>query len=188
MSVNLSYLVFVDNSVNRIFKTVEALKQSFPNIAIFNQEKDFFDHLDSHQSDVILLNLDLQPNDGLAILKEIKQRELKSDPFIIIYSDKQDDFVQELAFNSGVDSFINFHNKVAVLELFLQNLLRRKIKVSANGKKEVIIDNDRYLILKTVLPINYQEKNLNYLNCSITAPKNFSLKPKLLLSSGTTRP
>lgn len=179
MSVNLSYLVFVDNSVNRIFKTVEALKQSFPNIAIFNQEKDFFDHLDSHQSDVILLNLDLQPNDGLAILKEIKQRELKSDPFIIIYSDKQDDFVQELAFNSGVDSFINFHNKVAVLELFLQNLLRRKIKVSANGKKEVIIDNDRYLIFKNGTSYQLPRKEFKLFELLYNSSEKFFTKTEI---------
>ncbi len=179
MSVNLSYLVFVDNSVNRIFKTVESLKQSFPNISIFSQEQDFFNHIDSHQCDVILLNLDLQPNDGLAILKEIKQRELKSDPFILIYSDKQDDFVQELAFNSGVDSFINFHNKVAVLELFLRNLLRRKIKISANQKKEVIIDNDRYLIFKNGTSYQLPRKEFKLFELLYNSSEKFFTKTEI---------
>ena len=179
MSVNLSYLVFVDNSVNRIFKTVESLKQSFPNISIFSQEQDFFNHIDSHQCDVILLNLDLQPNDGLAILKEIKQRELKSDPFRLIYSDKQDDFVQELAFNSGVDSFINFHNKVAVLELFLRNLLRRKIKISANQKKEVIIDNDRYLIFKNGTSYQLPRKEFKLFELLYNSSEKFFTKTEI---------
>jgi DNA-binding response OmpR family regulator len=148
MSLNLSTIIFVDNAVNRIFKTIETLKHSFQNISIFNQEKDFFEFLDQNTADVIFLNLDLQPNDALVLLKEIQQRHLESNPFIIIYSDKQDDFVQELAFNSGVDSFINFHNKAAVMELFLKNLLRRRVKIETNLKREVIIDNDRYLIFK----------------------------------------
>ena len=148
MSVNQPSIVFVDNAISRIFKTIDALKLSFKNISIFNQEKDLFDYLDEKQADVIFLNLDLHPNDAVTLLKEIKQRKMDPDPFIIIYTDKQDDFVQELAFNSGVDSFINFHNKAAVMELFLKNLLRRRISTTINSKREVIIDSESYLIYK----------------------------------------
>lgn len=148
MSVNQCYIVFLDNAINRIFKTIDALKQSFPNIFIFNQEKDLFDFLEENSADVIFLNLDLIPNDAVILSKEILQKNLESNPYIIIYTDKQDDFVQELAFNSGVDSFISFHNKAAVMELFIKNLLRRRVKTISNSKKDVIIDNDRYLIFK----------------------------------------
>ena len=148
MGISQCSIVFVDNSVNRIFKTLDLLKASFTNIYVFNQEKEFLDFLDEKSVDVIFLNLDLQPNDAVILAKEIKQRNLESNPFIIIYTDNQDDFVQELAFNSGVDSFINFHHKAALMELFIKNLLRRRVKVVNNAKKEVIIDNDRYLIFK----------------------------------------
>jgi DNA-binding response OmpR family regulator len=148
MGISQCSIVFVDNSVNRIFKTLDLLKASFTNIYVFNQEKEFLDFLDEKSVDVIFLNLDLQPNDAVILAKEIKQKNLESNPFIIIYTDNQDDFVQELAFNSGVDSFINFHHKAALMELFIKNLLRRRVKVVNNAKKEVIIDNDRYLIFK----------------------------------------
>jgi two-component system, OmpR family, alkaline phosphatase synthesis response regulator PhoP len=146
MSAERPTIVFVDNSVNRIFKTVEFLKKSFNSLFVFNQEKDLFDFLDENTADIIFLNLDLQPNDAVTLLREIKHRYPASEPYIIIYTDKQDDFVQELAFNSGVDSFINFHHKASVLELFIKNLLRRKIKIPV--KKEVFIDSERYLIFK----------------------------------------
>ncbi len=148
MSANQSYIVFLDNAISRIFKTIDLLKQSFQNIFIFNQEKDFFEFLDENSVDVIFLNLDLMPNDAVILCKEILQKNLPSNPYVIIYTDKQDDFVQELAFNSGVDSFISFHNKAAVMELFLKNLLQRRVRITTNSKKEVIIDNDRYLIFK----------------------------------------
>lgn len=148
MSVNQPSIVFVDNAVNRIFKTIDTLKNSYESIFIFNQEKEFFEFLDGHPADVIFLNLDLHPNDALILLKEIKQRKTESNPFIIIYTDKQDDFIQELAFNSGVDSFINFHNKAAVMELFLRNLLKRRIRPVTSLKKEVVIDQDSFLIYK----------------------------------------
>lgn len=141
-------IVFVDNSVNRIFKTIEVLKIAFKNLVVFNQEKDFLEFLETNASDVIFLNLDLQPNDAVTLLKEIKTRNSGTDPFIVIYSDKNDDFVQELAFNSGVDSFINFHNKPSVMELFLRNLLKRRVSAKPQNKKELLIDNDRYLIFR----------------------------------------
>jgi DNA-binding response OmpR family regulator len=148
MSANQSYIVFLDNAVSRIFKTIDLLKQSFQNIFIFNQEKDFFEFLEENAVDVIFLNLDLMPNDAVILCKEIIQKNFPSNPYVIIYTDKQDDFVQELAFNSGVDSFISFHNKAAVMELFIKNLLHRRIRITSNSKKEVVIDNDRYLIFK----------------------------------------
>jgi two-component system catabolic regulation response regulator CreB len=134
--------------VNRIFKCVEALKQSFRNISIFNGEKDLLEFLQQHRADVILLNLDLQPNDAVILVKEIRMLKTEFCPYIVIYSEKQDDFVQELAFSSGADSFINFHNKPPVLELFLKNLLKRKIEIKPPQNRELIVDNERYLIFR----------------------------------------
>lgn len=182
MSANLSSIIFVDNAVNKIFKTIETLKNTFHNISIFNQEKDFFEYIEENPSDVIFLNLDLQPNDALVLLKEIKQRNLESNPFIIIYSDKQDDFVQELAFNSGVDSFINFHNKAAVMELFLKNLLRRKIKVKIDLKREVVIDNDRYLIFKNGEAFQLPRKEFKLFELLYNNAEKFFSKNEIALS------
>lgn len=148
MSTNPSSIIFVDNSINGIFKTVEILKRNYKNISIFNQEKDFLEFLEKNRADVIFLNLDLQPNDAVVLCKEIRLHQSESNPFVVIYTDKQDDFVQELAFNSGVDSFINFHNKPSVIELFLKNLLRRRTQIKNDLKREVIIDTERHLVFK----------------------------------------
>lgn len=179
MSVNNSSIVFVDNSVNRIFKTIDVLKLSFRNIAIFNQEKDLFEFLEDNVSDVIFMNLDLQPNDAVALTKEIRQKNLESNPFIIIYTDKQDDFVQELAFNSGADSFISFHNKAAVMELFLKNLLRRRIKVFKNSKKEVIIDHDKYLIFKNGEAFQLPRKEFKLFELLYNSSEKFFTKSEI---------
>lgn len=179
MSVNSSSIVFVDNSINRIFKTIDVLKHSFRNIVIFNQEKDLFEFLEDNTADVIFMNLDLQPNDAVALTKEIRQRNMESNPFIIIYTDKQDDFVQELAFNSGADSFISFHNKAAVMELFLKNLLRRRIKIFKNSKKEVIIDHDKYLIFKNGEAFQLPRKEFRLFELLYNSSEKFFTKSEI---------
>jgi len=176
MSVNQCTIVFVDNSVNRIFKTIDTLKKSFLNIFIFNQEKDFFEFIEFNPVDVIFLNLDLVPNDAVILTKEVRQKTRETNPFIIIYTDKQDDFVQELAFNSGADSFINFHNKAAVMELYLKNLLRRRVISTSNLKREVIIDNERYLIFKNGEPFQLPRKEFKLFELLYNSPEKFFTK------------
>ena len=176
MSDSGSSIIFLDNSIHRIFKTIEVLKVSFPNISIFNQEQDFFEFLEKNPADVVFLNLDLQPNDAVAICKEIRQKNSESNPFLVIYSEKQDDFVQELAFNSGVDSFINFHTKPAVMELFLKNLLRRRVKVKIDSKREVIIDNERHLVLKNGVAFQLPRKEFKLFELLYNSSEKFFSK------------
>lgn len=179
MSVSQPLIVFVDNSVNRIFKTIETLKNSFKNIEVFSQEKDFLDYLESNTPDVVFLNLDLQPNDAVTLLKEIKGRSIENSPFTIIYSDKNDDFVQELAFNSGVDSFINFHNKPSVIELFLRNILKRRTSLKPANKKDLIIDNDRYLIYRNGEPFQLPRKEFRLFELLYNSSDKFFSKVEI---------
>lgn len=180
MEVKSSVIVFLDNSINRIFKSIELLKNAYPNVNVFNQESEFYDFLNHNPTDVIFLNLDLQPNDGVVLCKEIRNKSFESDPFIILYSDKQDEFIQELAFNSGADSFINFHNKPAVMELFLENLLkRRKVPENPAQKREMTIDLDRYLIIKNGVPFQLPRKEFKLFQLLYTNSEKFFSKREI---------
>lgn len=182
MNVSQASIVFVDNAVNRIFKSIDALKNTYKNIKIFKTEAEFFDALSNEEADVIFLNLDLQPNDGVIVLKEIKQKHLTNNPIVILYSDKQDDFVQELAFNSGADAFINFHNKPSVLELFLKNLLRRKVNIAKQNDRSIIIDNERYLIFKNGQAIQLPRKEFKLFELLYHQSEKFFSKNEIALS------
>lgn len=151
-------IIFLDNSLNSIYKTIEALKKLFIDTHIFIEEKDFFDHLENNPVDIIFINLDVKPNDGIFICKEIRQKNIASNPFIIIYNKKQDDFVQELAFNSGADSFINFYEKTTVMEIYIRNLLRRRVTTKNTLAQKLFIDNERYLIFQNGEPFQLPPK------------------------------
>jgi two-component system, OmpR family, alkaline phosphatase synthesis response regulator PhoP len=180
MSENTAVIVFLDNSVNKIFKVIESLKNFYPNIVIFTQEVDFFDYVSQNHTDIIFLNLDLQPTDGVVICKEIKQKNLEAKPFVIIYSDKQDEFIQELAFNSGADSFINFHSKLAIMKLFINNLLhRRKVITPEISKKDVIIDFDRYLIIKNGVSFQLPKKEFKIFQLLYANAEKFFTKQEI---------
>jgi len=180
MSENQAVIIFLDNSINKIFKVIESLRINFPNIIIFNQENEFLEYISGHPSDIIFLHLDLQPNDGVVLCKEIRQKEFESKPFVVIYSEKQDEFIQELAFNSGADSFINFHSKAAVMKLFIKNLIgRRKTVLPELNKKDVIIDYERYLIIKNGVPFQLPRKEFKLFQLLYTNPEKFFSKHEI---------
>jgi|JI8StandDraft_1071087.scaffolds.fasta_scaffold62385_1 DNA-binding response OmpR family regulator len=181
MNLNDSIILFVDNSVNRIFKTIEAVKSKYKEVHVFSQEQEFLDYMQHHHADLIFLNLDLQPNDAVVLLKEIKKQGLESQPFIVIFSDKQDDFVQEFAFNAGADAFINFHGKSAIMELFIRNLLRRKVASKNTSKRAVFMDHDSFLIFKNGESFQLPRKEYKLFELLYNNPDTFFSKTEIAL-------
>lgn len=180
MSEDQAVIVFLDNSINMIFKVIESLKTSFPQLKIFSQESDFIEFISQNHTDIIFLNLDLQPSDGVVLCKEIHQKYFDSKPFVIIYSDKQDEFIQELAYNSGADSFINFHAKFAVLNLFIKNLIsRRKTEHPLTNKKDITIDYESYLIYKNGIPFQLPRKEFQLFQMLYTNAERFFTKREI---------
>jgi DNA-binding response OmpR family regulator len=183
MSINNSFcILFIDNSVNQLFKTIDVLKTSYININVFNNELEATEYLENEIVDVVFINLDLSPNDAVTFTKELKQKKLASEPFIIIYSEKQDDFVQELAFNSGVDGFINFHYKPAVMLLFLKNLLKRKQKIELPlPSKDILIDEERYTVVRNGEPVHLPRKEFKVFQLLFSTPEKFFTKPEIAI-------
>ena len=179
MSNSFYTVVFFDNSINRIFKTIDTIKNAYSNLFIFNEEADFFEFIENNSCDVIFLNLDLAPNDAVLITKEIKIRNLVSKPFVVIYSDKQDDFAQEFAFDSGADSFINFQSKPGVMILFLKNLLKRRIKLINTSRKEIVLDDEQLLIFNKGVPIQLPRKEFKVFELLYNTPDKFFSKTEI---------
>jgi DNA-binding response OmpR family regulator len=172
-------IVFIDNSIHKIFKSLEVLKGCYADIKAFNDEREGIDYVTEKSPDLLFLNLDLIPNDAVSVTKEIRQKGIDSNPFIIVYSDKQDDFVQEMVLDSGADSFINFHNKPAILQLFIKNLLKRRNKPAVNDLRSIIIDNDRYLIFKKGLPVQLPKKEFQVFELLYSNPSRFFSKTEI---------
>jgi two-component system, OmpR family, alkaline phosphatase synthesis response regulator PhoP len=148
-------IVFVDNTVSRIFSSVNALSGDIGRTAILQNETELRELLAIHKPDIIFLHLDLKPNDAVQLLGDLRRTGLSGLAYIVIYSEKQDDFIQELAFDQGADAFINFFTKPILLELFIRNLLRRRrsSQGSKTGKLQVdsealaVIHNNRQFFL-----------------------------------------
>ena len=172
-------IVFIDNTLQHILKSVDALKKVYQHTIAFNNEAEGLEYVYSHPTDVLLLNLDMLPNDAVTLSKELIHKKPVHLPFIVVYSDKQDDFVYELAFNSGIDSVINFHHKPAVLNLFIKNLLSRRKKEEVDSSKNILIDTERYVVMKKGEPIQLPRKEFRVFELLYNNPQKFFSKAEI---------
>jgi len=180
MNNHEAHIVFLDQSVHKIARTIEVLRPLYKNLKIFSQESEFMNYIMDPPPQLIFLNLDLQPNDGIAVLKEIRSKDYKEIPYVVIYSEKQDDFLQELAFASGADAFISFQSKPATLKLYLQNLLwRRSIQYHHNVEEDLHIDTERYLIYHNGQPIQLPRKEFQLMELLYTNSGKYFSKPEI---------
>jgi len=177
-------ILLYDNQLSSIYKTVDHLKRTFPYLVLAKTEEDYFDQLRSEHFDVIIASLDVAPMDGIIIAKEtILQLENKK-PFFIIYSAKQDDFIVELAYNNGVDAFVNFQNNPALMELQLKALIKRiqtKI-IPHNHQSNWHIDEEEYLVVKNDKKIELPKKEFRILMLLNETPNKFYSKQELAVA------
>ncbi|MBL7901911.1 MAG: response regulator transcription factor [Bacteroidia bacterium] len=180
MNPNEANIVFLDQSSQKIAKTIELLRSIYKNLKVFVKEEEIMRFLEHQAPQLIFLNLDLQPNDGIAILKEIRSKSFKEIPYVVLYSEKQDDFLQELAFASGADAFINFQSKATTMKLFTFNLLwRRNIQYHRNSEADLHIDTERYLIYHNGQPIQLPRKEFQLMELLYTNSGKYFSKPEI---------
>lgn len=158
MHLHPGSIVFVDNDLHTIFRTLSQLKREFRDVHAFNDETEAFEFISLHPPDVIFMNLDLLPQDALSFSRDIIGSRKGLLPFLIIYSDKQDDFLIELALNEGIDAYIGFHLKPSVIRLFIRNLLKRKPQLSGRNDGVIVIDKDEFLIYRKGVPVQLPKK------------------------------
>jgi len=158
-------IVFYDNQLSQVYKTIDHFKKVFPKTIVLKNETEYFEFIKTNPIQILLLNLDVSPMDGIAIMKETLQLINDVRPFVIIYSDKQDDFLQELAYNNGADSFINYHQSPVLLELLVKSLIKRlKLKQpSLSHSNELVIDEEEYIVLKQGNKIELPKKEFKML-------------------------
>jgi DNA-binding response OmpR family regulator len=172
-------VVFIDNSLHKIFRTIDLLQKTISDVKIFPHEDELFIYLENYNPDIILISLELSPNDGMILLKELRQKPFRLTPFIVLYSEKQDDYIQELAFNSGADAFVGFHQKPVIMGHFLTNMLKRRSGGNTTLKKSLVVDNDRYLVFKNGEPIQLPRKEFRLFQYLFDNPEKFHTKDEI---------
>lgn len=95
--------------------------------------------------DIVLLDLELDNTDAISVIKEIKHHVIKPPPFIVVCSDKADDFIQISALNSGAHEFIDLPVNTLIFESKMKALCKRVLKINSSHNG-IYIDQEQYKV------------------------------------------
>ena len=184
MSTQNIHILIYDTQISSVYKTIDHLKRNFSNLVIVKNEDEFHEVIEQQLFDIILINLDVSPHDGIAITKELRANTTDHHFFIVIYTNKQDDFLYELAYNNGADAFVNYHNTPVLMELLLKSLAKRLFKSNQNIIKnnEFRVDEERFLVVKNNIEKELPKKEFKLLLLLYKHPDKFFTKKELAAS------
>ncbi len=147
------HIVICSNSEPSIKKIIDFLEEKQYLVSFAKTEEELLNTIKKNHVHLVILELDLKQKDGITITSDIRNLKDIEQPYIIIFSNKQDDYIQITAFNSGADDFIITPIKPILLEARICTLKKRydSNQISTELKEDELsrffVDREQYLIV-----------------------------------------
>ncbi len=168
-------------------KLVEYLQKNEYHCICCRDKKNFDELLDSsiYAIALVIIDLDIKETDAILTCNEIKQRkDALNNPFIIIVSDKAEEFTHITALDMGADDYIIKPIKPQLFLKRVEAILSRKLAQinhknnSANG---FIIDTERHQVLINNVAYDLPKKEFDLLNLFYSIPNKIFSREEIAL-------
>lgn len=163
------HIVFVSNSETSIKKTIDYLEEKKYKVSLVNSEEALYHLLNTEQVNLVVIELDFKSKDGITLTSDIRTIKNIEQPFIILFSNKMDDYIQITAFNSGADDFIVSPIKPILLEARVASLKKRLTNKNdedfeKTNHSNFFVDKEQYLIITPKGKISLPRKEFEMVN------------------------
>jgi DNA-binding response OmpR family regulator len=148
---------------------MEFLEEKKYKITVVKSEEELLHALTHDDVNLVIIELDFKQKDGITITSDIRNLKGIEQPFIILFSNKQDDYIQITAFNAGADDFIVSPIKPILLEARISTLKKRLANREPDILEEKIhanffVDKEQYLIITPKGKISLPRKEFEMVN------------------------
>ncbi len=163
------HIVFCSNAESSVKKTMEFLEEKKYHVSLAKSEEDLLTILKEEEINLVIIELDFKQKDGITLTSDIRNLKGVEQPYIIIFSNKQDDYIQITAFNSGADDFIVSPIKPILLEARISTLKKRLANKTmdvneADLHPNFFVDKEQYLIITPQGKISLPRKEFEMVN------------------------
>ena len=146
------HIVICANSESLVKKTIDYLEEKKYDVTIALEEEKLHTCFEKGNVILVIIELDYKPKDGITLTSDIRNIKDIEQPYIILFSNKQDDYIQITAFNAGADDYIVSPIKPILLEARISTLKKRLAYRTANILLDEIdsnffVDREQYLII-----------------------------------------
>ena len=147
---------------------MEYLEEKHYKVTLAGSDEDLLLLLKKGDVNLVIIELDYKFKDGITLTSDIRNIKDIEQPFIILYSSKQDDYIQVTAFNSGADDFIISPVKPILLEARIASLKKRlsnKTEELSEAEKHpnFFVDKEQYMVITPKGKISLPRKEFEML-------------------------
>jgi len=153
MNSNINVLLACKNSDESIL-IKQKIQSQTADVSTTESKSDLLKILSHKNIDILILDLVHQDFDAIMLLRELKEAQIQI-PYTIILSDRTEEFVHTMAFESGADDIILKPVKPTFLNARINAIIRREHKLV---KQDDIINDTFYLDAEKYLVIKKFEK------------------------------
>ena len=155
-------ILFCVNEKSQILNAIDFLKEKKHSIYIANTEQNFNKYLTEVAIDLVVIELDFISKDAISATNEIRNLKTIVQPNIIIFSNKQDDYIQVTAFNAGADDYICTPIKPVLLEARIEAFKKRRaeqiVETKVDSNTKFYVDREQYLVITETGKISLPRK------------------------------
>ncbi len=133
--------------------------------------------------DLILLDVMMPEMDGIEVCEILKSTPETENTLICFLTARNEDYSQLAGFNAGGDDYVAKPIKPKLLISRIHAILRRRNSVTTEPvKKELIIDNDKYIVIKNGETIHLPRKEFKLLEL-LTSKPDFVFSREVILET-----
>lgn len=137
-----------------------------------------------HSVSLVIIDLSLKETDAILACNEIKNKKSAETPFVIIISDKAEEFTQVTALDLGADDYIVKPVKTHLLLKRIEAILSRRHvaeRKTEEGSKSFYIDAERHVIVVENVSYELPRKEFEILTLFNSSPNKIFSREEIAL-------
>ncbi len=179
-------IIFATDNKKEFIELILKIKDNYScDLSIVQSGKEILERLIKEEVDILIIDLEMNNTNGIQICSEIRSVTNSCQPFIIIISEKTEDYTQALVFDSGADDFLLKPLKAPLLAARIKAMMKRKTKQCIklpSTKKEISMDYERRLLLVDTKEIELPKKEFNLLFLFYSNPEKMFTRTEIAKS------
>ncbi len=175
MSCTSKNIFILSNTSKQITLMKNLLVNNYFNVTSFNSFKKMANEVKNKKPFLIIIELDFFEKDGITITSEIR-KETTYNPFIILFTNKVDEYVQITALNAGADDLIKIPLNTAPLIARIKAYSNRfklynNIKINNLNNENFVVDREKYAVFINAQPFLLPRKEFEILYLLQASPQ-----------------
>lgn len=140
-------------------------------VTTMSNRSDFQQIVLKTKTDLIIIAIDSTLGRGLEVFQDLRKNRVLEDIFIMMSSQKHEDYIRIMALDSGADDFWVQPIAQRVILKRILALLKRKKVTSLYTKSDFYIDFERFLIIKSNKEITLPKKEFQIISLLYSKPE-----------------